>query len=435
VEYNQLVPKTSGANEFYLQKPHQGTMMNSKGRTDNRDDYNTRGTTLKYSQLPVAPSTSVANDFYPQKTYHGTKSINSKGSTQRRDTDNYNTRDADVNFDTMPSTSHGENHFLHPQSSFQGTNKNSFPTQKRNRSELLSLFGGKSRADKQGRSSNEIIKPPQQNVSTVGDSENVSYKKTLPTTNDPFSQAFDISLGDEDDFSDTSFQSLYNPKGATNATMSWLSGQPWHSDETEVIDVNVCHDEYVVPEIDDVLLDYNHENNSKRNDFTSATLRVNTLPWKSNDSQVTRDCNDLMEYKDFDEEMDDVVFDHDDYDNDGFGMFSTSSKTSRSLAGHQVGCKDRHFLNHDNNSRSAPGTTVSRLNDSLSWESNKSRVGVASNVLVNGHEFDPEFDNVVLDDDVELAMFSMSSAKSTSVVSGRQGFGNGNARRLTVSFN
>ena len=434
MEYNQLAPKTSGASEFYPQKPHQGTMMNSKGRTDNRDDYNTRGTTLKYSQL--APSTSAANDFYPQKTYQGTKAINSKGSTQRRDTDNYNTRDADVNFDIMPFTSRGENNFLHPQSSFQGTNKNSFPTQKRNRSELLSLFGGKSRADKQGRSSNETIKPPQQNFSTVGDSENVSYKKTLQTTNNPFSQAFDISLGDEDEFSDTSFQSLYNPKSATNATTSWLNGQPWHSDETEVIDVNVCRDEYVVPEIDDVLLDYNHENNSKSSNFTSATLRVNTLPWKSNDSQVTRDCNDLMEYKDFDEEMDDVVFDHDDYDNDGFGMFSTSSKTTRSLAGHKVGRKDRRFRNHDNNSRSAPGTTVSRLNiDSLSWESNKSRVGVGSNVLVNGHEFDPEFDNVVLDDDDEFAMFSMSSGKSTSVASGRQSFDHGNARRLTVSFN
>ncbi|CAB4024832.1 ZGRF1 isoform X2, partial [Paramuricea clavata] len=406
LKYSQLAPSTSTAKDFYPQKTYHGTMMNSKGRTENRGDCNTRGKTLKYSQL--APSTSTANDFYPQKTYQGTKSINSKGSTQRRDTDNYNyTRDK----------------------CYQGTNENSFPTPKRNRSELLSLFGGKSRPDKQGRSCNETITPPQQNFSTVSDSENVSYKKTLPTTNNPFSQAFDISLGDEDNFSDTSFQSLYNPKSATNATTSWLNGQPWHSDKTEVIDVNVCHDEYVVPEIDDVLLDYNHENNSNSNNFTSATSSVNTLPWKSNDPQVTRGCN-VLDNKDFDEEMDDVVFDHDDYD--GFGMFSTSSKTTRSLAGHKLGCKDRSFRNHNNISRSAPGTTVSRLNDSLSWESNKSRVCVGSNVLVNGPEFDPEFDNVVLDDDDEFATFSISSGKSTSVASGRQSFDHGNARRLTV---
>ncbi len=313
----------------------------------------------------------------------------------------FNSRDKNVNFTRIPSTSRDGNNFLDPQRNLQRTNENAFPTLKRDRSELLSLFGGRSRVvphqQQQGCFSNETIAPPQQNFSIVKDSDNISNKKPLPTTNNLFCQAFDISLGDEDDFSDTLFQSLYNPESKTNASSNMtirLSNQPWHSDETDVIDV----DEYLEAEIDNVLSDYD-DMNSTTNNFAPAMSKLNSLPLeRSNKSQVTRGSNVLIDEQ-FDEEMDDVVF------NDDFGMFNTSSEMTRSLAGRKVEYKNQSFRNPSVNSTCTPGRKCG-----------VSQVGVARNVLVN-ERFDPNFD---VDDYVdELAMFRTSSGKPKPVERGQ----------------
>ena len=306
-----------------------------------------------------------------------------------------------MNFTRMPSTSRGGNNFVGPQRNLQRTNENAFPTQKRNRSELLSLFGGRSRIvphqQQQGCFSNETITPPQQNFSIVRDFDNISQKKPLPTTNNFFrSQAFDISLGDEDDFLDTSFRTLYNPENKTNTSSNMttrLSDQPWHSDETDVIDV----DEYLEAEIDNVLSDYD-DINSTTNNFVPATSKLNSLPWETNKSQVTRNCNVIADER-FDEEMDDVVFNAD------FGMFNTSSEMTRSLAGREVEYKNQSFRNPNVNSTCTPGR-----------ECGVSQVGVARNVSVN-ERFDPNFD---VDDCVDdLAMFRTSSGKPKPVERGQ----------------
>ena len=343
---------------------------------------------MEYNQL--APTSSGANDFYPQKTHQRTSNNNSRGLNLKEDMSIFNSRDKNVNFTRMPSTSRGGNNFLGPQRTLQRTNEKAFPTQKRDRSELLSLFGGRSRVvphqQQEGHFSNETIAPPQQNFPIVRDFDNISQKKPLPTTNKLFSQAFDISLGDEDDFSDTSFQSLYNPESKTNASSkmtSQLSDQPWHSDETDVIDV----DEYLEAEIDNVLSDYD-DNASTTNNFAPVISKLNSLPLeRSNKSQVTRGSNGLID-EHFDEEMDDVAID------DDFGMFNT--------------CSTR-FRNPNVNSTCTPGR-----------ECGVSRVGVARNVLVN-EQFDPKFDFVLNDDDYadELAMFRTSSGKPKPVERGQ----------------
>ena len=302
----------------------------------------------------------------------------------------------------------GENSFLNSQRPLQEANyQNCFPAQKRNRSELLSLFGGKNRLvpgqKKQGGSSNETIAPPKPTFLTPRNSENVSNIKR--PTNSFFSEAFDLSLDDEEDFSDTSFQSLYNPKSETTA-MSHIPvppRKPSRYNELEVFDVDVCHDEFVDPEIDKVLPDYNY-GNTKINAFLEhETSRRNTLPWEGKVSQVTKDNIALIE-DDFDQ-LDDMDFDDDDED---FEMFKKSSKTTRSLTGYNVEYNRQGFGNPSMNTSMNSNCTFGRKQE-------VSQVGVGRNDLVNRRS-DPEFGNAVLDYDEcddRAALLHPSSGRSS----------------------
>ena len=400
---------TTPQNDFHLKKSDQETMINFNGPNEKKPNCLTRGTDFEYNSQNVPTSDIGANKFHPLKTYPG-RMTNSK----RQDTKESNWNNRGENINCMLSSSSGENIFLNPPIPLQEANyQNCFPTQKRNRSELLSLFGGKNCADRQKQpgSSNETIGPPKPAFLTSMDSENVYNKKR--STNSFLSEAFDLSLDDEEDFLDTSFQSLYKPRCKTTATSNKpprLSNQPWRSDETEVIDVNVCHDEFADPEIDKVSSDYS---NFKTNTFVPGTSRQNTLPWEAKVSQVKKDNSALID-KDF-YQLDNGDFD-DNYEE--FGMFKTSSKTTRSLAGYNVEYK--HQSCGTNNL--SMNTSMNSNCTSSGRKQKSSQVGVGGNDLVNRCS-DLEFKNAVLDYgecDDGPALLHPSSVRSSQLEAGER---------------
>ena len=416
----EQVVSTSDENEFYPWKGDEETVIKLQRPADN---FSARGTSLEYNQMaPNGP-----NDF-PSWTACQGRTFNSNRSSQK--SNNNDVRTATVNFSKLPSNSRGEKSFSDSLGSFHEKNENSSSAQKRSRLELLSLFGGKSRnipdERKRDLSSNETVAPQEQSFPRSSDSKNISHDKTFPKTKNFFSEAFDISLGDENDFSESSFQNLYNPTSSANYNTATdmtcrLGRQPhWDSIQTAFQDSEDVDDEYIDPEIENILAGYDDYNSDTNNGTSLTTSRFDNLPWKSGESDMTKDCN-ISDNKHFNEEID-----ADDSDDNELAMFNTFSKTPKACQ--RVEYKYEDFPNPRN-------YLTSIRNDLPRSKSSESQVHPSSNVLVNKH-FDSEFDNVIFDDGA--CMFSTSSGRSVAFGRGTknviEGFGNGNTRRITVSI-
>ena len=335
-------------------------------------------------------------------------------------------RKATTNFSKLPSAFGGENGFSDPQGSVQSRNENSCLTQKRSRSELLSLFGGKSRnisdEQKQDPPSNEAVAPLEQNLSAIRDSRNTSHDEMFPKTNNLFSETFDISLGDGDDFSESSFKNLNNPGtnyNTTTHTTPRLDRPPhWKSADADFRAAESVNDDYIDPEIEKVLLDCDDDTNNYTTSLTSS--QSDNLPWKYEESRVSKDYN-ISDAKYCNEELD-----LNDSGSDESGMFGTSLKTPN--ARHGMERKYQNFCNPQNSS-------IIRNNFPAS-KSNEPQVDVSSNGFVNRH-VDLGFGDVLYDD--EDRVFDSSAGRSRSVVLvpdtdydiGR--CDNGNAHPVTVS--
>lgn len=336
------------------------------------------------------------NDFYSWAAgQEGT--VDSYGSSWK--SDNNFVRKATTNFSKRPSAFGGENGFSDAQGSLQSRNENSCPTQKRSRWELLSLFGGKSRdtpdEQKQDPPSNEAVAPLEQNLSAIRDSRNISHDEMFPKTNNLFSETFDISLGDGDDFSESSFENLNNPGTNYNTTTHMtprLDRPPhWKYADAGFRAAESVGDEYIDPEIEKVL-DYDDDTNNYATSLTSS--QSGNLPWKYEESRVSKDYS-ILDAKHFNEELD-----FNDNGSDESGMFDTSSKTR-----HGMECKYQNFCNPQNSS-------IIRNNFPAS-NSNEPQVDVSSNGFVNQH-VDLGFGDVLYDN--EDRMFDASSGRSRSVV-------------------
>ncbi|XP_028404170.1 protein ZGRF1-like [Dendronephthya gigantea] len=145
---------------------------------------------------------------FPQRNFQETMSVFAQDIDLENTPGDFEVLAAQVNVDEED---------LILQKSNQVTMQNPFPAPKRNKSELLSLFGGAknmviARGEKPGLRSIEGDEFPPESYSTVTKCKSASDESISPSTKSLFYQSFDMSLGDEDDFFDNSFQSLYNPK-------------------------------------------------------------------------------------------------------------------------------------------------------------------------------------------------------------------------------
>ena len=335
------------------------------------------------------------DDFYSW-TAGQERTFDSCGSSWK--SDNNFVRKTTTNFSKLPSAFGGENGFSDPQGSLQSRNQNSCPTQKRSRSELLSLFGGKSRnipdKQKQDPPSNEAVAPLEQNLS-----RNISHDEMFPKTHNLFSETFDISLDDSDDFSESSFGNLNNPGAnyntATHTTPRLDRPPHWKSADADFPAAESVDDEYIDPEIEKVLLDCDDDTNNYATSLTSS--QSDNLPWKYEESRMSKD------YSISDAEHCNNELDFHDSSSDESGMFSTPSKTPN--ARHGMEYKYQNFCNPENSS------TI--RNNFPRSKSNEPQVDVSSNGLVNQH-VDLGFGDVLYDD--EDRVFDTSSKRSRPVV-------------------
>ena len=227
---------------------------------------------------------SRSNLSYPRKAREEITATNFKEQTLRRELlENSNTNTtSNVNFSSALSTSHGEMNSLHRPCPFH---KSSLPTQKRNRSQLLSLFAGKDRTlpeePRQDYFSRETIEPLHPRFSKV--SESFCHEKTSTTSN-LFSKAtFDISLGDGDDFCDNIFPcqspcKKENDISSTSSETSKPKTQPWQAYKNKTQGNHLNPEEYKNFEIDNVSQDYDHNNYSETNNFPATVISKQNPP-------------------------------------------------------------------------------------------------------------------------------------------------------------